>query len=86
MSGGPSLEEYDDALHRLAFADDEIRRLRGRLDETRESIARYFEHLAKQEIGSLIDGFTARETMAFAAEWVRNRLDEKWAAESRREP
>ncbi len=50
-------------------------------DDTRESIASYFEHIAACEIGSLIDAFTPREVMAFAAAWVRNRLDVKHHAE-----
>lgn len=49
----------------------------------RESIARYFEHLAHQDIGTLIDAFTPREALAFAASWVRNELDVKWADEVR---
>ncbi len=57
----------------------------------RDSIASYFEHLAECHIGTLLDSFTARETIAFAAAWVRNRVDEKHHAEvaantPRREP
>jgi len=47
----------------------------------RESIARYLEHIAQQDIGTLIDGLTPREVAQFAASWVRNELDVKWAAE-----
>ncbi|MBA2683245.1 MAG: hypothetical protein H0U66_01965 [Gemmatimonadaceae bacterium] len=47
----------------------------------RESIASYFEHLAECEFGSLIDAFTPRQVMAFAAAWVQNRVDEKHHAE-----
>ncbi len=49
-------------------------------DETRESLARYFEHLSRCEFG-LIKGFTDREIYDYVASWVRNRLDVKWAAE-----
>ena len=50
-------------------------------NDERESIARYFEHLAECRMGTLVDAFNARETLRFAASWVRNRLDEKHHAE-----
>ncbi len=50
-------------------------------DDTRESIASYFDHVAACELGSMIDAFTPREVMAYAAAWVRNRVDVKHHAE-----
>jgi hypothetical protein len=47
----------------------------------RESVARYFEALARVEIGMIDFGLPARELYAMVASWVRNRLDERWAAE-----
>lgn len=50
----------------------------------REGIARYFEHLAQQEIGAVdLTGLPARELYGMVASWVRNGLDKKWAAEVR---
>lgn len=49
-------------------------------DATRESIARYFEHMEIQEIDTMLSPDT-RWWFGRAGSWVRNRLDEKWAAE-----
>lgn len=52
-------------------------------DTTRESISRYLEHIGKVDIGAIRLGavFTADEIPAVIASWIRNRVDEKWAAE-----
>lgn len=52
-------------------------------DAARESIAAYLEHISTVEIGRLcLNGlFTADQMPKVCANWVRNRLDEKWAAE-----
>jgi hypothetical protein len=47
------------------------------MSDDRESIASYFEHVAACQFGSMIDAFTPREVMTFAAAWVRNRVDVK---------
>lgn len=50
-------------------------------DETRESIARFLEHYGRCEFGSLLGALTPFEVATYAASWVRNRLDVKWAEE-----
>ena len=48
----------------------------------RESIAAYFDHLSRVEVGVIdLTGMPARELYEMVASWVRNRVDEKWAEE-----
>lgn len=49
-------------------------------DEVRENIRAYLQHVADVEVGSLLSR-GGRETVGLCAEWVRNRLDEKWLAD-----
>ena len=50
----------------------------------RAQIADYFAHLGRNPIGMLdLTGTPASQIFDWCASWVRNRLDEKWAAEMR---
>lgn len=55
------------------------------IDETRDSIARYLERVARTEVGTVL-GKHEREIVGFCAAWVRNELDLEPSQRSAKEP
>lgn len=56
-------------------------RSREPMSEERASIVRYLEHVANMPLNESVLGAAHHEGIAFAAAWVKNRLDEIWTRE-----
>lgn len=49
-------------------------------NQVRENIRAYLQHVADTEVGTVLSP-ASRAIVGFCAEWVNNRLDEKWLAD-----
>lgn len=50
------------------------------VDQTRRDIVLYLKHVARVEVGTLLNEH-GREFIELVAHWIENELDQKWKAQ-----